>query len=92
MTDVYLNMATKIIKSQAQVVGPLAWSEANKLKNISIKDETVALTGKDSKQVLDQLVGQYETLFGQASVEVCREAVKTVTHDMDEADVPSRLK
>jgi hypothetical protein len=46
----------------------------------------------DSKDVLGKLVSRYEGLFGPASVEVCRDAVKTLLPEMAAADVPDVLR
>ena len=44
------------------------------------------------KDVLDQLVRQYSELFGRASVEVCKEAVKEVDSSISSEELPDILK
>jgi len=88
-------VASKIIKEQELVIGPLAWSEARKVTGLSVIDlqaGTVTLGSGDPKIVVDQLVGRYERLFGRASHEVCREAVATLVATMSPAEVPSSLR
>jgi hypothetical protein len=71
----------------------LAWAEAGKVSGLSIdrSHNSVSFSG-DSKDVVDRLVSQYERLFGRASHEVCREAVKDLVAQMPPEQVPSSLK
>lgn len=90
MADIFVNLASKIIKEQEAVVGPLAWSEARKVEGLKITDHTVDIQG-DGKAALEKLVKQYALLFGQASIEVCRGAVKNLISDVDPKDLPKVL-
>ncbi|TAK04054.1 hypothetical protein EPO34_02765 [Patescibacteria group bacterium] len=84
-------LAERIIKEQELVIGPLAWREAEKVPGLKVSGKKVGISGS-SKEVLTRLVGRYEGLFGPASVEVCRDAVKTLIPDMAAADVPDVLR
>ncbi len=87
-------IAGRIIKEQALVIGPLAWSEAGKVDGLHILDQgrgEVELGNGDPKEVLNQLVGRYERLFGRASREACREAVAAILAELAPGDVPSSL-
>ena len=90
--DTYAKVAKQIIKEQESIIGPLAFDQARKVAGIQI-DQTgnVSITG-DGKEVLDHLVRQYSELFGRASVEVCKEAVKEVSSSIDSNDLPEILK
>ncbi|MEO8580962.1 MAG: hypothetical protein ABI425_00100 [Patescibacteria group bacterium] len=90
MPDIYVSLASKIIKDQEAVIGPLAWSEAGKVKGIKVIDHTVEISG-DGKQTLGKLVSQYEGLFGRASVEVCRDAIRKLIVDVDPKELPDIL-
>jgi len=90
MKDIYSMLATEIIKQQEDIVGPLAWIEAQRVSGLDVKDQTVNIK-KDGKKVLQALVNQYETLFGQASVEVCRDAVRDYISEIDRNKLPSVL-
>ncbi|HEY4512152.1 MAG TPA: hypothetical protein VJH63_00635 [Candidatus Paceibacterota bacterium] len=88
-------IATKIIKEQELIIGPIAWQEAGEVKGIHIIDQktgAVTIDNGDSKIVVDNLVGKYEHLFGRASREVCREAVASLVADLSPSEVPSSLK
>jgi hypothetical protein len=87
-------IAGKIVKEQELVIGPLAWTEAQKVQGIHVLDQSrgeVELTNGDPKQVVDRLVGQYERLFGRASIEVCREAAQGLISNLAPSEVPSSL-
>lgn len=87
-------IAGKIISEQALIIGPLAWREARKVEGLRILNESsgeIELQNSNPKEVIDRLVNQYERLFGQASHEVCREAVATLVRRLAPADIPSSL-
>ncbi len=90
MINVFVMLASKIIQDQEAVIGPLAWSEAEKVKGIKISNKTVDIDG-DGKQTLERLVNQYEGLFGRASVEVCKDAIRKLMSDIDPKDLPEVL-
>jgi hypothetical protein len=94
---VYNKIATNIINEQGLLMGPVAWSEAEKVSGIRIVtqdnqnavdiDETV-----DGKIVLDNLVEQYKALFGPAAIGVCKRAVSPLVADLDDETIPTNLK
>jgi hypothetical protein len=76
--DVYSKAAEKIIKEQENIIGPL-------------KDHTVKFTG-DKVHALESLVEQYRQLFGQTSVEVCKEATRAYFSNLPPQEIPRLLK
>jgi hypothetical protein len=89
-------IATKIIKEQESLMGPVAWYEAGKVKGLKIVDQNVGTVAIDdsanSMSVVDDLVTQYDNLFGRAAREVCKEAVTALVADLQPSEVPSSLK
>lgn len=87
------SIATKIIKEQELIIGPVAWNEAKKVKDLVIdeEDHEVSLKKEDSA-VVDQLIERYEKLFGKASLEVCRSAVRDIIGEMPPEQIPALLK
>ncbi len=88
-------IAKKIILEQELIIGPVAWTEADKVEGIHIIDPTkglLSLEGKDNREVINQLVQQYEQFFGKASHEVCKEAASTLIADLPSEEIPSSLK
>lgn len=91
MPTVFVTLASKIIQEQEAVIGPLAWSEASKVEGLTVTDHTVDIKG-DAKTTLGKLVSRYEGLFGRASVEVCRDAVRKLVADIDPKELPEVLR
>lgn len=86
-------IATKIIEEQALIIGPVAWEEASKVSGLHVDSTAhqVQLEG-NSKEVLEKLVAQYEHLFGRASREVCRDAVRPLLSQVSENEIPAILR
>ncbi|HWP61569.1 MAG TPA: hypothetical protein VN495_03125 [Candidatus Paceibacterota bacterium] len=85
-------VAEKIIAEQARVIGPLAWSEAQKVAGLQVgADHRVALQNGDPRVVIDKLVAQYERLFGRASHEVCKEAAAPLIRGLSASEIPLSL-
>ena len=93
--DAFNQIASKIIKEQELIIGPVAWSQAQKVSGITIIDMkigTVSVQDENGQIIIDQLVSQYEHLFGRASREVCKEAAATLIADLSPSEVPSSLR
>lgn len=86
----YTKIVSLIIKNQEYIVGPVAWSEAGKINGLKIESTNVQVIG-DGKQALELLVNQYATLFGKASIEVCKEAVRDMLASVDKRFIPANL-
>ncbi len=89
--DVYSKAAEKIIKEQEYIIGPLALEQASKADGLTVEDHTVKITG-DRIHALESLVEQYRELFGQTSVEVCKEATRAYFSNLPPQEVPSLLR
>lgn len=85
-------LVQNIIKEQAAIIGPVAWEEAEKVSGlrIDINNHEVRLEG-NPRVVLEKLVSQYERLFGQASREVCRDAVRPYLAQIPSDQLPAVL-
>ncbi|OGH41869.1 MAG: hypothetical protein A3H79_03985 [Candidatus Levybacteria bacterium RIFCSPLOWO2_02_FULL_36_8b] len=90
--DILGTIAEKIIQEQEKIIGPIALEQARKVQglNVDMQKHEVKFTGNE-KEILENLVGQYQHLFGRASVEVCREAVKGIISDAPKEKIPSLL-
>lgn len=89
MHDDYKKLVVEIIKYQESIIGPLAWDEAAKVEGVAAKTGQVSITG-DGKKILESLVRQYEGLFGRASVEACKDAIRPLLPKM-KVDLPDVL-
>lgn len=85
-----------IVSSQEDIVGPLAVEQANTVSGIHVdtsgKVKISLKESDDSKRLLQNLVKKYEQLFGQASVEICRDAVRQSGLQLDDTDLPEILR
>lgn len=87
-------IAGSIIKEQALVIGPLAWSEAEKVKGLRIIDKSrgeVTVESGSPNETVDRLVAQYERLFGKASQAVCKAAAASLIVNLPKKEVPISL-
>ena len=92
--NIFAQIATRIIREQESIIGPLAWNEALKVAGLNVNDKTsgeVSLNGNPG-EVLDKLVARYEHLFGAASREICKDAAVSLTADLPLAEIPSSLR
>ncbi len=90
---VYYKMVWGIIKHQEKIVGPVAWILAKKVIGLIITSLNPAgiKIADEPKQVIDELVGKYEYLFGRLGILECRSAVNDIITDMHTNDVPHSL-
>lgn len=93
MNDVYNNLAASIIEHQESIIGPVAIERAKTVEGLSVDwaKKTVLISG-EPKSVVDHLVEQYKALFGQISVEVCKEAVGRLGQKMSPDQMPTSLR
>lgn len=90
--DVFAQMVQKIIKEQEGIIGPVALEQARKVPGLKVDwpKHEVVLEG-NKKEIIERLVEQYEYLFGQASVEVCKDAVKKIIGEVPQDQRPQAL-
>lgn len=93
MTQITDQLVSQIIKEQAAIIGPVAWQEAEKVSGLRIdtNNHEVHLEG-NPREVLEKLVTQYERLFGKASREVCRDAVRPYVAQVSPDQLPEVLR
>lgn len=91
--DIFAQIAEKIIREQEGIIGPVALEQAKKVPGLKIDwpKHEVKLEG-DKKEIVEKLVEQYEYLFGQASVEVCKDAVKDIVSSIPKTQMPQMLQ
>jgi hypothetical protein len=90
--DVFAQIAQKIIQAQETVIGPIAIEQASKVSGLKVNwaKHEVTIEG-NGKNVLDNLVKQYEHLFGLASREVCRNAAAALLSGLPKDKLPQSL-
>ena len=90
--DIYTIAVRQIIKQQHAIVGPLALDQAKKEVEISVVSLEDIRSRGNGNTSLEKVVNQYSQLFGQASVEVCRDAVKEITPPIPSEKLPEILR
>jgi len=94
--DTFGQIASRIVKEQELIIGPLAWDEASQVQDLRIVDRqagTIEIApGTNHGKVIDNLVNRYVDLFGRAAREACREAAVSLVADLPPSEVPSSLK
>ena len=90
--NIVVQFVINIISEQEGIIGPLAVEQAQKVKGLNVDwpHKEVSITG-DVKKVLESLVIQYEKIFGQTSIEVCREIAHSMEPALDKSQIPSLL-
>lgn len=91
--DLYAQIAEKIIAEQETIIGPVAIEQAKQVPGVSVDwDKKEVKISGDEAGVIDKLVEQYKTLFGQISVEVCKEAASKLIGQIPVDQQPTSLK
>lgn len=82
-----------IIDHQRLIIGPLADQQARKVAGITITDGgSITVKTKDPASILVDLVRSYEHLFGRASVEACKDALRETQISVPSDDLPDILR
>ncbi len=89
--DSFAQIVSNIIKEQQTIIGPLALEQAKKVQGITVKTADDIVVSGDHKTVLNNLVNQYAKIFGEASVQVCRDAFEQYQDKIPAQEIPEIL-
>lgn len=91
--NIYAQIAEKIIEEQENIIGPVALEQARKVQGLKVdwQKHEIELSGNET-DILEKLVEQYKGLFGQASVEACKEAAGSLLTQIPQNKIPSLLQ
>lgn len=91
--DIFGQIVEKIIKEQEKIIGPIAFEQADKVSGLKINwsKHEVMFQG-EKKDIIENLIEKYKALFGQASVEVCREAASALISQIPQDQRPPLLR
>ena len=86
-------MIIKIISEQENIIGPLAIEQAQKVNGLRLDwpHKQITING-DEKAIIDNLIKQYEKIFGRASVEICKEVASSFVSQLTKNEIPSILQ
>jgi len=90
--DTYTKLVNLIIEEQEAIIGPIAFEQAQKVEGIEVVDHNNIKIVGNAKDVLTKLVNQYAKLFGRASIEVCKEAVRELSPQPTLDQLPEILR
>jgi hypothetical protein len=90
---VFSRIAVKIIEQQEAVIGPIAIEQAQQVTGINVDWASRSISFIiDPAAAINNLVEQYKVLFGQISVEVCKEAASQLIQQLPPGQLPESLK
>lgn len=91
--NTYQDIAVAIIRAQETVIGPVALMQAKEVEELSVDwdKKEVQLKG-DGKMAIDHLISSYKMLFGQISVDVCKEAAARLVGQLSAEELPALLR
>ncbi|MDO8609883.1 MAG: hypothetical protein Q7R95_05005 [bacterium] len=86
-------MIVKIISEQENVIGPLAVEQAQKVNGLNVDwgNKEVTFSG-DVKIITENLIKQYEKIFGQASIQICKEVASSFLDKLSKNEIPTILQ
>lgn len=93
-TDVrYVELLRNIIKSQEEVIGPLAWTELTEIKNIVVinRERMEFEFLSDPKQAIDDLLENFVKVFGSTALYVAKRNTYRITRNMTQEEIPAKL-
>ena len=91
--DIYAIICSQIIKEQGLIIGNLTYKQASQVPGLHVDPYSYNCTlDGDGKQVIAVLVEKYREFFGNAAVEVCREAAAHFTSQLPEDELPTALR
>lgn len=90
--DTYAQAVSSIIKEQQSIIGPVALDQARKVPGLKVSSLSDIEVIGNKKEVLNGLVISYQRLFGNASVEICKEAFAPFRSKLPQEGIPEILK
>lgn len=88
----YVQAIEFIQEEQSKIIGEeISKMILNNVSGLEFNNGTPEIVG-DPKSILDALVTQYATLFGQASIMISKQAIKHVSPSFSTNELPDNLR
>lgn len=89
--DKYISAIKYIVGEQESIIGPVAKEVAMQVNGLVLTADSVQVTA-DPKQTLNDVILQYNQLFGQLSIEVSKQVIKSKGLSFQPNELPEILK
>jgi hypothetical protein len=91
--DIFGKLVEEIIKDQEGIIGPIALEQAQKVPGLRVDliKHDIQFDG-NKIEVVEKLVEKYKEIFGQASVEVCKETSRKILIGVSKENIPPLLQ
>jgi F0F1-type ATP synthase delta subunit len=91
--DKYSKAIEKITQEQGKIVGEeIAVEMASTIEGININQDKMEIITNNPKLTLEKLVEQFSTLFGLVSIQVSKDALKSIEINFTQEELPEILK
>ncbi len=74
--DIFTQLALKIIKEEEKIIGSKAWELASEVNGLYVDENRTFRIQGNKNEVINQLIAQYEQIFGQTSRELAKDVIK----------------
>lgn len=93
LSDVFDQIAEKIIEQQEAIIGPIAVERAKLVEELKVnwQQHDVDIEG-NPQHAIDSLIEQYRELFGQIAVQASKDAVASIISQVPADQLPDSLK
>lgn len=93
LREIYATICSQIVKEQGRIIGALSYEQASQIDGLRIDPTTYNCTIiGEPLVVLETLVDKYRQFFGNAAVEVCREAAMHLKARLPDEQIPELLR
>jgi hypothetical protein len=93
MGDIYSDIVERIVREQETIIGPIAIEQAQKVPGLKVDLNKHEISFQGNRmEAVENLIEKYRELFGQASVEACKEAVSGIISQVPNDKVPHLLR
>lgn len=91
--EIYATICSQIIKEQGRIIGALSYEQASHVVGLDVDPVSYnCVIRGDGNRVLEDLVYKYREFFGNAAVEVCREAAARFASRLPDGQIPALLR
>lgn len=74
--DIFSQLALKIIQEEEKIIGSKAWELASEVRGLYVDENRTLRIQGNKNEVINQLIAQYEQVFGQTSRELAKDTIK----------------